>query len=209
VSPNGSASTGPHGGGDDPAATKTFVALFRGINVGGKNTLPAKDLVTLMKGMGLEEIRTYIQSGNVVFQSAAKRLSNITHEIRDAIDERFGFRPKVIVLDAAGLHEAIAANPFSEANSEPRTVHLTFLSALPEDPDLESLERLRAPRERFELTGGVFYLHAPDGIGRSKLAARLEKELGVPGTSRNWRTVLRLEEMIGEADRSITKSRRV
>lgn len=183
---------------------KTFVALFRGINVGGRNPLPMKDLAPLLENSGLENVRTYIQSGNVAFQADPSRVSTLATEIRNAVEESFGFRPEILLLDERELQAAITGNPYLEADSAPSTVHLTFLAALPDDPDLESLERLRAPTERFELAGRVFYLHAPDGIGRSKLAARIEKALGVPGTSRNWRTVQKLEQMISEAARSIT-----
>ena len=99
-------------------------------------------------------------------------------------------------MDKIAIDRAISENPFSEADSEPKSVHLTFLSALPSNPDIKALERIRKPNERFVLKGKVFFLHAPDGIGRSKLAARIEKSLGVSGTSRNWRTVLKLQEMI-------------
>jgi uncharacterized protein (DUF1697 family) len=179
---------------------KPLIALFRGVNIMGRNRLPMKELAILMEEIGLGNVRTYIQSGNVVFETNGSNASRLAARIGDSIEEHFGFRPEVILLDRAALDEAIATNPFPEADSEPSTVHLTFLAASPENPDLDSLERLRAPSERFELAGRVFYLHAPDGIGRSKLAARIEKALGVPGTSRNWRTVLRLEEMIDEAD---------
>lgn len=177
---------------------KTFVALFRGINVGGRNKLVMKDLTSLMEGMALKNVSTYIQSGNVVFQAAGS--SGLAKRIQDSVLERHGFRPEVVILDGAAIDEAISGNPFPEADSEPKSVHLTFLSALPGNPDIETLERIREPSERFALKGKVFFLHAPDGIARSKLAARIEKSLGVSGTARNWRTVLKLQEMIRACD---------
>jgi uncharacterized protein (DUF1697 family) len=155
-----------------------------------------KDLASLMESMGLKNVSTCIQSGNVVFQAADSKDSVLAMKIQDAIAERYGFRPEVIILDKTTLEKAISENPFSEATSEPNRVHLMFLSALPSNPDIKALERIRKPNERFALKGQVFYLHAPDGIGRSKLAARIEKSLGVSGTGRNWRTVLKLQEMI-------------
>lgn len=175
---------------------KTYLALLRGINVGGKNKLPMKDLATLMENMGLKNVGTYIQSGNVVFQAADAKNTGLVTKIQHTIRKRFGFCPDLIVLDRSAIDKAIFDNPFGEADTEPNTVHLTFLSELPSNPDIEALERLRKPDERFLLKGRVFYLHAPDGIGRSKLAARIEKALGVSGTSRNWRTVLKLQEMV-------------
>jgi uncharacterized protein (DUF1697 family) len=102
----------------------------------------------------------------------------------------------VIALTPQELKEAVASNPYPEA--EPRTLHLTFLASTPEDPDLAALERLRKDNERFALEGRTFYFHAPDGVGKSKLFARIERSLGVPGTARNWRTVSRLAEMVDQ-----------
>jgi uncharacterized protein (DUF1697 family) len=175
----------------------TKLALFRGINVGGRNKLPMKDLAGLLAGLGLEDVHTYLQSGNVVFECVDPKDSGLAPRIQEAIRAAHGFSPEVFILDRDALAEAVAGNPFPEADSDPRSVHLTFLSAVPTDPDLRTLEAIRSPSERFRLQGRVFYLHAPQGIGKSKLAARLEGALGVAGTSRNWRTVVRLREMVG------------
>jgi uncharacterized protein (DUF1697 family) len=93
------------------------------------------------------------------------------------------------------LEGAVRSNPFPEAESDPSTLHLYFLAASPENPDLEGLEEIKDDRERFFLGDDVFYLHAPDGVGRSKLAANAERLLGVPATARNWRTVRKVMEM--------------
>jgi uncharacterized protein (DUF1697 family) len=93
------------------------------------------------------------------------------------------------------MERVMRSNPLPEAESEPKTLHLYFLAAPPERPDLDALEGIKGDRERFVLGDGVFYLHAPDGIGRSKLAANIEKLLGVPATARNWRTVHKVMEM--------------
>lgn len=175
---------------------KTFLGLFRGINVGGKNKLLMKDLVALMEDAGLENVGTYIQSGNVVFQSDESDAAGLAAKIQAAIQVRHGLNPELILLDQAQVDRAIAENPFPEADAEPKSVHLSFLSAPPGNPDLEVLEEIRRPTERFALKGRVFYLHAPEGIGRSKLAARVERAMGVSATGRNWRTVLKLQEMI-------------
>jgi uncharacterized protein (DUF1697 family) len=175
---------------------RTFIALLRGINVGGRNKLPMTELRSLMESVGLENISTYIQSGNVVFQAPCSVDSDFAVEVEGAIEERHGFRPEVTLLDSVAFGEAISENPFPEGESDPKSLHLVFLSVISPSPDFDALESLRQPSERFELKGKVFYLHAPDGIGRSKLAARIERSLGVSGTSRNWRTVLKLQEMI-------------
>jgi uncharacterized protein (DUF1697 family) len=90
----------------------------------------------------------------------------------------------------------MAANPFPEGEGVPRSLHLFFLDAVPEDPDLSALEAVKAENERFELIDDVFYLHAPDGIGRSKLAERVGRGWDVSITARNWRTVNKIMEMV-------------
>lgn len=171
----------------------TYIALLRGL--GGKNTLPMKGLVELMEGMGLRNVRTYIQSGNAIFQSEGMDTSELSEGIRTAIESSYGFAPQVIILTPDELRRAVASNPYREAEAEPKTLHLIFLASTPEDPDLSGLERLRKDSERFTLKGRVFYFHAPEGVGRSRLFARIEKSLGVVGTARNWRTVWKINEM--------------
>ncbi len=174
---------------------KTYIALFRGINVGGNNKLPMKELVTVLEGLGLQNIRTYIQSGNVVFEGKGN-VVELAAKMGTAIRKSHGFEPRVLLLDAAKLENAIKANPFPEGEAEGNTLHFNFLECVPPNPDLAGLEKIRAATERFQLKGEVCYLHAPDGIGRSKLAVGMERLLGVPMTGRNWNTVKKLREMV-------------
>jgi uncharacterized protein (DUF1697 family) len=174
----------------------TYLALIRGINVGGKGLLPMKTLVALLENLGLQKVKTYLQSGNAIFQSREKDASLLAEKISAEIKKSRGFEPRVLLLELAQLEKAAEANPFPEAVSEPTTLHLNFLASVPPNPDLGTLNRLKSKSERFLLKGNVFYLHAPDGIGRSKLAANAERLLGVPMTGRNWRTI---SEMIAKA----------
>lgn len=174
---------------------KTYVAFFRGINVGGKNILPMKDLVSLLEDIGKANVKTYIQSGNAVFRSEETDTSLLSATIQAAIGKCHGFEPQVLVLELEALERAIASNPFPEAESEPKTLHLLFLAEPPKNPDLDGLERVKRDLERFFLKESVFYLHAPDGIGRSRLAANAERLLGVPATGRNWRTVSKVRTL--------------
>jgi uncharacterized protein (DUF1697 family) len=170
----------------------TYIALFRGINVGGKNRLPIKDLVAALEDLGCQDVVTYIRSGNAVFQNEEQDAALLSETIEAAIKERHSFEPRVLLLASEEMERS---NPFPEAESEPKALHLYFLAAPPERPDLDTLEGIKGDRERFVLGDGVLYLHAPDGIGRSKLAANIEKLLGVPVTARNWRTVRKVMEM--------------
>jgi uncharacterized protein (DUF1697 family) len=174
---------------------RTWVALFRGINVGGKNVLPMKDLVSTLEKAGAQDVETYIQSGNAVFRSKETDASLLSGRIRAAIEEGHGFEPHVLVLESEEVERAVRSNPFPEVESEPKTLHVYFLASSPERPDLDALEGIKGDRERFVLEDRVFYLHAPDGVGRSKLAANAERFLGVPATARNWRTVRRVMAM--------------
>ncbi len=174
---------------------KTYIALFRGINVGGSNVLPMKELVTLLENIGSQNVKTYIQSGNAVFQNQEENASLLSNRIRATIKKSHGFEPQVVLLESEEIEKAVESNPFPAAESEPKTLHLFFLSSTPKNPDFDALESIKGDRERFALKDGVFYLHAPDGMGRSKLAANAEKLLGVSMTGRNWRTVCKVMAM--------------
>ncbi|MEM9412073.1 MAG: DUF1697 domain-containing protein [Planctomycetota bacterium] len=177
----------------------TWIALFRGINVGGNNILPMKELKAVMEQADFENVRTYIQSGNVVFESklkSAKRLGTILEQL---VAEKFGFEPRVIVLTSPQIDSAIHANPFAASTSEFKTVHFFFLNKKPAVAKLADCEAIASPTEEFDLVGNVFYLYAPDGMARSKLGAKAEQLLAVSATARNLRTVLKIQELMDQA----------
>jgi uncharacterized protein (DUF1697 family) len=181
---------------DRHARVNTWIALFRGINVGGANMLPMKQLKLLLEKNDCSDVQTYIQSGNVIFRSALSDARRVERRLADAVAGSHGFEPRVLALTRQELERAAAGNPFARANEEdPRSVHLFFLEASPKKPDTKGLDALRTATERFVLKGRVFYLHTPDGFGKSKLAQRTERLLGVAATARNWRTVTTLVEM--------------
>jgi len=178
---------------------RTWIALIRGINVGGKQ-LPMERLRTLLADLGCSEVRTYIQSGNAVFCSRAGDASRLATRISKAIAADHGFEPFVLVLSHEELVKVAAGNPYARAvATEPKFVHAFFLAAVPKAPDIEAMQRLKTPSESFALDGRTLYLHTPDGFGVSKLAERAERLLGVPATARNWRTVTMLLEMSAKA----------
>ena len=174
---------------------KTYIALFRGINVGGRNVLPMKELVASLEGLGFQDVRTYIQSGNVVFRSNNEKVSALCKKMGAAVKKSQGFEPRVMILGLDELERAVTSNPFPDAESDPKTLHLGFLAGVPKKPNLKALERIRGEGERFALKNRVFYLHAPNGVGRSKLAANAERLLGLSMTDRNWRTVSKILSM--------------
>ena len=171
-----------------------YVALFRGVNVGGSHSLPMQALRNLLARVGCEDVQTYVQSGNAVFRSD-EDASVIRSSIKKAINEQFGFAPNVCLLTIEDYRTIVAANPFPTAVDTPRCLHVSFLIGMADSPDLDTLESLKSSTERYELADNAFYLHAPDGIGRSKLAAKVDKCLGVETTGRNWRTVTKLSAL--------------
>jgi uncharacterized protein (DUF1697 family) len=179
---------------------KTYVALFRGINVGGRNILPMKDLTVLLEGLGCRDVSTFIQSGNVVLKHDSQNDQELGAEIASAVQDAFGFKPAVLLLTTGELEKAAAGNPFPDGELEPSKLHLSFLMEPPDAGRIERARALLAPSEAFAVKGRVAYLHAPNGIGRSKIAAGLERALGVGGTGRNWRTVSRLRELAATID---------
>lgn len=171
------------------------IALFRGINVGGKNMLPMKELVRIAEENGYTGVKTYIQSGNIVFEATPATAARFARTVSAAIAKTHGFEPGIVVCSAEDFRRAADANPFPKAESAPKSLHLYFLASTPQKPDLPALDRIKAESESFRLIDDVFYLHAPDGVGRSKLAAQAERLIGVAATARNWSTVTRLLEM--------------
>lgn len=179
-----------------------YVALLRGVNVGGKHILPMQELRAILKQLGCEHVRTYIQSGNAVFQSNAEKVS-LAQQVKSAIERQFGFEPGVHLLSADELRSLIAANPYSQAVDTPNLLSLWFLARPAVAPDLAKLAESKSDTESFELHSDALYLHAPDGIGRSSLASKVDRCLGVETTARNWRTVTRIAALASEVDAAI------
>ena len=178
----------------------TFVALLRGVNVGGR-TLPMADLRTLVEGLGCTGVRTYVQSGNVVFEGSGTPAA-LAAGLAQAIAADRGFEVPVIVRRAGDLARTVAANPFVaeglDPDAEPRLFHVTFLGASPDPAAVAELVAATRPHhpDTFRWQGTDIYLHIPGGYGETKLTnALFERRLGVPATTRNWRTVTTLASM--------------
>lgn len=167
---------------------KTYIALFRGINVGGNNILPMKELKMLLEASSCRRVRTYIQSGNVVFESESP-----PENVGGLIKERFGFEPHVLLMEKKAFLESLTGNPYTAAKGN--QIHFYFCQGKP-NANIEKLDTLKTESEQYLIKDQVLYLYAPDGIGRSKLAAGMEKLLGVPATGRNLNTISKLVEML-------------
>ena len=174
----------------------TWIVLLRGVNVGGRHKLPMAELRELLAEVGFENVRTYIQSGNIVLDSPDGDRDSVAREVRGAIDGRFGFAPQTFVLGVDAFDAAIAANPFSQGSEDPKAVHFFFLAEPDPTVDLNGLRELATRGEEFVLTEGVFYLHTPNGFGRSKLVERLHRFIGTETTARNHRSVMAIRALV-------------
>lgn len=171
-----------------------YVALLRGINVGGRHRLVMADLRGLPADAGLTDVSTHLQSGNAVFSSTRRSAARLAATIADGIDDHAGFRPGVQVLTAADFVTIATADPY--ADEVPRRRHVVFLAGPPAAGASEAVETLRAPSERVTFGERAVYLHAPDGVARSKLVASLDRALGTSATARNARTVAALVDRL-------------
>jgi uncharacterized protein (DUF1697 family) len=169
-----------------------MVALLRGVNVGGRNTLAMADLRKIAEECGLGEVRTYIQSGNLVCTSVETSTEIVGDELRRAIAAHTDVRPNVIVRTRDELAAVVQQNPF--ARKDPAHLHVVFIGGT-DEASLGSVDAAAYAPEEAAVVGQHLYLYLPSGIGRSKLAADLARKSGPSGTTRNWRTVIKLLEL--------------
>ena len=173
-----------------------YVAMLRGINVGGNNMLPMKDLAAIFQKAGCKNVRTYIQSGNVVFECATS-IARLQTAVGAAIEKKFGFNPPLVLRQAEDLEKILRENPFLKAGEKEDELHVVFLSQEPTPEATARLEQNRVAPDEFVVRGKEIYLRLPNGAGRSKLAVvPSHPKFGVVATARNWRTVNKLFEMM-------------
>jgi uncharacterized protein (DUF1697 family) len=176
-----------------------YVALLRGINVGGKNKLPMKDLVRVFAAAGGTEVQTYIQSGNVIFEATAGAGKKIAPQVEQRLADRLGLEVPVVVRTAGELVDVVDRSPVRGPATE--HLHVAFLAAQPPAGRVAALDPARSPPDSFQVRGREIYLQLPNGAARTKLTnAYFDGKLGTTSTMRNWRTVLALLAM-ATADR--------
>jgi uncharacterized protein (DUF1697 family) len=177
----------------------TFVALLRGINVGGKNLLPMRDLVAMFERAGCAEVRHYIQSGNVVFRAAGALAARISQVIAGDIERTFRLSVPVVLRSGKELTAVAKGNPHIADGADPAACHVMFLADAPSKKQCAALDPARSPGDSFVAKGREVYLLCPNGVARTKLTnAYFDSALGTTSTARNWKTVLKLVEMAGE-----------
>ena len=172
------------------------MALLRGINLGSRR-LPMKDLAAIFEAAGCVDVRTYIQSGNVVYRAGAALARRVPTLVEAAIADRFGFDAPVVTRTSADMSAIVRGNPYAEeAEANPKSVHVGFLRDWPPARAVAELDPDRSPPDSFLVRGREIYVYFPNGMGKSKLTNPwFDSRLGTVSTMRNWRTVKTLEEM--------------
>lgn len=181
-----------------------MVALLRGVNVGGAGTLPMADLRQIATATGLGQVRTYIQSGNLVFSTPTGSTASVASTLRTAIAKATPLDPEVIVRTRAELAAVIEDSPFLRRGEDPAHLHVVFMAGEAAsliagfDPHPQLSEEVAA-------LGREMHLFLPGGVGRSKLAAAVVRRTGPVGTMRNWRTLTKLLEMADDLEVSASE----
>jgi uncharacterized protein (DUF1697 family) len=174
-----------------------YLALFRGVNVGGSNKLPMKELALIFTESGCRDVVTYIQSGNVVFNAPAKSAAQAPVTVARKVRDRFGFEVPIVMRTAKEVGAVLLANPFLAQGAPESTLHVSFLADLPLPSNVQQLDPNRSAGDTFVVVGREIYLHLPNGMARTKLTSQyFDSRLKTIGTARNWRTVQQLYAMM-------------
>ncbi|MFB9051542.1 DUF1697 domain-containing protein [Formosa undariae] len=169
----------------------TYIALLRGINVSGQKKVPMADLRTLMCDLGFENVKTYIQSGNVVFQTSEENLSELETQISESIFKIFGFKVSILVKSRSQFQEIFDSNPFSEVQKP--TSYFTLLNEIPKQDGVKAVSKETYTDERFVITDSCVYFYSEHGYGKAKCNNNFfERKLKVSATTRNFKTMQKL-----------------
>ncbi len=179
-----------------------YIAMLRGINVGGNKRIKMDDLRKSFAGLGFEQVKTYIQSGNVVFKAGKASSVAMGRKIEASIVNDFGFSASVIVRTGAELGQTITANPFlTQRGIDHEKLHVTFLSDIPTTPALKKLAEFTVAPDQSQCVGKEIFLYLPNGFSASSLwKVPWEKALGVVTTTRNWKTVNAIHQMCRDCE---------
>ena len=182
----------------DPAGRqrRTYVAFLRGINVGGKNLVAMAKLAAMFESIGCGAVRTYIQSGNVIFEAAAGLAERVPRAINRAIYERAGLEIPVVVRASEALAKIVRGNPFLARGADPKTLHIAFLGQPVSPARATALDERRSPPDEIVVRGGEVFLRLPNGVARTRFTnAYLDATLGTVSTLRSASTVDKLCEL--------------
>ena len=179
------------------SGTGTHVALLRAINVGGRNRLPMARLVGMFDEVGCQRVRTYIQSGNVVFDASPALASRVPSLVSSLIASQMALQVPIVTRTAAEFERIVSANPFVDAGADTAIVYIGFLADAPTPTQIATLDPERSPPDECVVHHRELYLRCPNGAARTKFtSAYLDRTFGTTTTVRNWRTTLALLDLI-------------
>ena len=171
-----------------------WIALLRGVNVGGNKKLPMAEFRDMLTGLGFGDVATYIQSGNAVFSTDGDP-ATLAAMIEAAIAARCGFHSDTFVMPISRMTDALAANPYPQAHEDPKSLHLIFLAQADQDLDHAAMQALLLAGQEYDLRAGVLYLFSPDGLSKCPLADKLPLFIDGSMTARNLRSCLKITEL--------------
>jgi len=180
------------------AGIMKYVALLKGINVGGQKKIQMADLKSMFEELGFAEVATYIQSGNVIFDTRPAQAEKLEQKIEAGIEQSFGFEVSVLVRTHEDLDQALTENPFGSMDPEQdgTRVMFTFLSSSPLSENARKVEALVGLPEKLVVKSTLAYLHCPNGYGKTRFSNTwIENRLKVRATTRNWKSVLKLHQL--------------
>ncbi|MGM0634562.1 MAG: DUF1697 domain-containing protein [Bacteroidota bacterium] len=179
---------------------KTYVALLRGINVGGKRKIKMADLKKLFESLSFSEITTYIQSGNVIFDVPTScKTSVLTNQITKEIEKEFGFEVPVQLIEEEVFQNSFSENPFLKENVSVANLHLTFLSETPRQEAVQKLKEIDCAPDEFQIVANKIFLHCENPYHKTKLNNTLiERKLELSATTRNWKTISKLVALLNQ-----------
>lgn len=175
-----------------------YISMLRGINVSGQKKIKMEELTKLYKSLSFTKIKTYIQSGNIIFESPVSDTSDLVNKIETNIKQTYGFSVTVIIRTASEFQQVVNNNPFCGIRQEDITkLHVTFLSETPPTFSLNTIDKLKSRSDEWFISGKEIYLFCPNGYGRTKFTNNFfEKNLNLSATTRNWKTVNKLNAIV-------------
>ncbi len=175
---------------------KAYISLLRGINVGGHKKIKMADLKSLYESLGFEDVNTYIQSGNVVFQSKETDFDILANSIHNKIKDKYGFEVPITIRQSQDIENIIKTNPFLAKAEDIKMLYVGFMNEIPNPELVASTKEIAFKDDKFEVIGKTLFLYVPSGAGKTKFTnSFFERKFKVSITTRNWRTTLKLAEM--------------
>lgn len=177
-----------------------YISLLRGINISGQKLIKMKNLIELYESLGFQNVITYLQSGNVLFNTKITEINKITGIIEKGIKKNLGYDVNVLIKTKSDFLEILKNNPFlKNKNPDIKKFYVTLLFNTPDAALLDDVNKIKDEYDEFKIYGNVIYINCPDGYGRTKMTNNFfEKKLKLTATTRNWNTINNLTQLADE-----------